>query len=47
MQRQMENKSLKEDLEGNKRQIIQDQKEYEKLIDEMEKLKVSLKSYLL
>lgn len=42
MQRQMENKSLKEDLESNNRQNIQDKKEYEKLIDEMEKLKGDL-----
>ena len=41
MQRQMENKSLKEDLESNSRQNIQDKKEYEKLIAEMEKLKAS------
>lgn len=36
----MENKSLKEDLEGNNRQIVLDKKEYEKLVDEMEKFKV-------
>lgn len=41
MQRQMESKSFKEDLENNNRQIVLDKKEYEKLIDEMEKLKVS------
>lgn len=45
MQRQMENKSLKEDLESNNRQNIQDKKEYEKLIDEMEKLKASFFEY--
>ena len=45
MQRQMENKSLKEDLESNSRQNIQDKKEYEKLIDEMEKLKASFFLY--
>lgn len=36
----MENKSLKEDLEGNNRQIVIDKKDFEKLVDEMEKFKV-------
>lgn len=42
MQRQMEIKSFKEDLENNNRQIVHDEKEFEKLVDEMEKLKVCM-----
>ena len=40
VQRQIEAKTLREDLEATQRQTVADKKEYEKLTDELEKLKV-------
>ena len=40
VQRQIEAKTLREDLEATQRQTTADKKDYEKLTDELEKLKV-------
>ena len=41
VQRQLEVKTLKEDLDTSSRQVSLDSKEYEKLTEKMENLKVS------
>lgn len=45
-QRHIESKTLREDLEATNRQIVLDNKEYEKLVDELENLKVSFEEGL-
>ena len=40
-QRQLEGKTLKEDLESSARQVTMDKKEYDKLVEKMENLKVT------
>jgi t-SNARE complex subunit (syntaxin) len=42
VQRQLEVKTLKEDLDTSNRQVSMDSKEYEKLTEKMENLKVSI-----
>ena len=41
-QRQLEGKTLKEDLETSARQVAMDRKEHEKLVEKMESLKVKM-----
>ena len=46
-QRQLEGKTLKEDLETSARQVAMDRKEYEKLTEKMESLKVMFRQTIL